>query len=192
MSTTHAAGAPARSGSTERTGELEQGGGRPDDHLGDQHDQQERADSARVEPNASPERVIPRKSAVAAPAAPAGPRRVKLTVSRIDPWSAMKISFLLSVAAGIAGVVLMSVLWLVLSGMGVFSDVNRAISEVLGHSTSTFNLMDYIGFDRVVSLSIVIGVVDIVLLTALATLGAVLYNICASLVGGLQVTLTDD
>jgi len=178
VSTTQAAGAPAQAGATERPGqasESEQGQGL---------EQQ-------------PDRELSQGSVPGQPAArqgpPAvGPRRVKLTVSRIDPWSAMKISFLLSVAAGIAGVVLMAVLWLVLSGMGVFADVNRAVGQVLGSSSTKFDLMDYIGFDRVVSLSIVIGVVDIVLLTAIATLGAVLYNICSSLVGGLQVTLTDD
>jgi hypothetical protein len=123
---------------------------------------------------------------------PAAARRVKLTVSRVDPWSVMKMSFLLSVAVGIAGVVLMAVLWLILSGMGVFSDVNRTVDSILGSSGSKFDLMDYIGFGRVVSLSIVIGVIDVILLTAISTLGAFLYNVCSSLVGGLQLTLTDD
>jgi hypothetical protein len=43
-----------------------------------------------------------------------------------------------------------------------------------------------------VSLSVVLGVVNVLLITAMATLGAFLYNICASLVGGVQMTLTDD
>jgi len=123
----------------------------------------------------------------------AAPRRVKLTVSRVDPWSVMKMSFLLSVAVGIAGVVLMSALWTILSSMGVFSDINRTVDDVLSTSNgSTFDLMDYIGLGRVVSLSIVIGVIDVILMTAISTLGAFLYNVCSSLVGGLQLTLTDD
>ena len=123
----------------------------------------------------------------------AAPRRVKLSVSRVDPWSVMKMSFLLSVAIGIAGVVMVAALWMVLSGMGVFADINRTVEEVLNSSNgSTFDLMDYIGLGRVVSLSIVIGVIDVILMTAIATLGAFLYNVCSSLVGGLQLTLTDD
>ena len=39
----------------------------------------------------------------------------------------MKISFLISVAIGIALVVMVAVLWLVLDGMGVFTSVNRTI-----------------------------------------------------------------
>ena len=123
----------------------------------------------------------------------AAPRRVKLSVSRVDPWSVMKMSFLLSVAVGIASVVMVAALWMVLSGMGVFADINRTVEEVLNSSNgSTFDLMDYIGLGRVVSLSIVIGVIDVILMTAIATLGAFLYNVCSSLVGGLQLTLTDD
>jgi hypothetical protein len=119
-------------------------------------------------------------------------RRVKLTVSRVDPWSAMKMSFLISVALGIAGVVMVAVLWMILSGMGVFSEVNRLVGTVFTDSENPFNIMDFLGFGRVVSLSIVIGVVDVILLTALSTLGAFLYNICSALVGGIQLTLTDD
>ena len=119
-------------------------------------------------------------------------RRVKLAIARVDPWSVMKMSFLLAVAAGIAGVVLTAVLWLILSGMGVFSDIDRVVGEIQPSTTTAFTLMNYIGFGRVVSLSIVLGVIDIILMTALATLAAFLYNICSALVGGIQLTLTDD
>ena len=124
---------------------------------------------------------------------PSAPRRVKLSVSRVDPWSVMKLSFLLSVAIGIAGVVLITVLWMILSSMGVFADMNRTVEGVLNTTNSAkFDLMDYIGLGRVVSLSIVIAVIDVILMTAPATLGAFLYTVCSSLVGGLQITLTDD
>jgi Transmembrane domain of unknown function (DUF3566). len=105
----------------------------------------------------------------------------------------MKMSFLLSVAVGIAWVVMVAMLWMILSSMGVFSDINRTVEEVLtSNNGSKFDLMDYIGLGRVVSLSIVIGVIDVILMTAISTLGAFLYNVCSSLVGGLQLTLTDD
>lgn len=112
-------------------------------------------------------------------------------MSRVDAWSVFKIAFLLSVAAAIAGVVMVAVGWSVLSGMGVFSSVQDMLTT-LESEGSTFELMDYIGFGRVVSFSVVIGVIDIVLMTAIATLSAFLYNICASLVGGVQMTLSDE
>lgn len=120
-----------------------------------------------------------------------GPRRVRLTVARVDPWSVMKLSFLLAVAVGIAFVVMVGVLWTTLDSMGIFASVNTTIGDILGDA-GQFNLLDYIGFTRVLSLATVIAVVDVFLMTALATLGAFLYNVCSSLVGGLHVTLTDD
>lgn len=128
----------------------------------------------------------------AAPAARASGRRVRLTVSRVDPWSAMKMSFLLSVALGIAGVVMVAVLWTILAGMGVFESVNGLVGQIIQDGENTFDIMDFLGFGRVVSLAIVVGVIDVILMTALATLAAFLYNVSSSLVGGLQLTLTDD
>src|SRR5690606_25636356 len=110
-----------------------------------------------------------------------------------DPWSAMKISFLLSVAIGIAMVVMVFVLWSVLKGMGLFDKINEIASQVFSaDGSAAFDIMDYIGLPRVMSLSIVVGVIDVILITAIATLGAFLYNVSSALVGGLQLTLTDD
>ncbi|MFQ6170977.1 DUF3566 domain-containing protein [Oryzobacter sp. R7] len=119
-------------------------------------------------------------------------RRVRLTVSRVDPWSAMKISFLLSVALGIAMVVMVFVLWTILAGMGVFDQINGVVGQVVQDGGQRFDIMDFIGLGRVLSLSIVIAVIDVVLITAIATLGAFLYNVSSALVGGVQLTLTDD
>lgn len=123
-----------------------------------------------------------------------GPRRVRLTAQRIDPWSVLKISFLVSVALGIAGVVMVALLWTVLSGMNVFSTISDFFVQVTSGEAGgpSFDLMDYLGFGRVVSLAAVLGVLNVFLLTALATLTAFLYNICAALVGGAQVTLSDE
>ncbi|MBK6441242.1 MAG: DUF3566 domain-containing protein [Actinomycetales bacterium] len=119
-------------------------------------------------------------------------RRVRLAVARVDPWSAMKMSFLLSFAAGVGLVVATMVLWMILSGMNVFSDIDSLVRSIQPNSADPFSIMDWIGFPRVTSLAMVIAVIDVILLTALGTLGAYLYNICASLVGGVQLTLTDD
>lgn len=139
----------------------------------------------------TPPSPVPASVAVT-PVAIRGGRRVRLTASRIDPWSAMKVSFLVSVGIGIALVIMVTVLWMILSGMGVFDQVNTMINKIIGDTATKFDLLDFVGFGRVVSLSVVLAVVNVLLMTALATLAAFLYNICASLVGGIQLTLTDD
>ncbi|GAA4408878.1 hypothetical protein GCM10023168_26820 [Fodinibacter luteus] len=146
-------------------------------------------------PPAAATPAAPTAAAAEAPrpaARPASARRVRLTVSRIDPWSMMKISFLLSVALGIAGVVMVFVLWTILAGMGVFDQINGIVGQVVQDGQQRFDIMDFVGLGRVLSLSIVIAVIDVILVTAIATLAAFLYNVSSALVGGVQLTLTDD
>jgi len=120
-----------------------------------------------------------------------GPRRVRLAVSRVDPWSVMKLSFLLSIALGIGLVVATATVWSVLNQMEVFAEIESIVSEA--EAMNQFGpLLEYLQFSRVLSVAVVIAVVDIVLLTALATLGAFVYNLIAAMVGGLHLTLTDD
>ena len=128
---------------------------------------------------------------VPAAAASSGPRRVRLTLSRVDPWSVMKLAFLLAVAVGIMTVVATAVFWFVVDGLGVFATIQEFITEAVGQQTD-IDLAQIVAFDRVVSLATLVAVVNVVLLTAIATIMALLYNITAALVGGVHVTLTDD
>ena len=120
-----------------------------------------------------------------------GPRRVRLSVSRLDPWSVMKLSFLLSIAVGIMIVVASVVFWMVLDGLHVFTEVNDMIVDILGEETKV-SILQFVELKRVVSLSTMIAIVDVVLLTALSTIAAFIYNVVAALVGGVHVTLTDE
>ncbi|WP_019135625.1 DUF3566 domain-containing protein [Cellulomonas massiliensis] len=120
-----------------------------------------------------------------------GPRRVRLAISRVDPWSVMKLSFLLSVAIGLMIVIATAVVWYTLDGMHVFSKANDLITQVTG-TESTVDILQYVEFRRVVSGATLVSVVNVFLMTALATIGAFLYNIVAALVGGVHVTMTDE
>ncbi len=125
------------------------------------------------------------------PAVGGGPRRVRLAISRIDPWSVMKLAFLLAFAAGIMLVVAVSVLWLTLDGLHVFTSVNNLVRQIVGPE-SPIDVLEYVAFNKVLSISTLVAVLDVFLLTALATIGAFLYNVVAALVGGVHVTMTDE
>lgn len=135
--------------------------------------------------------VAPAAEAAEQPVVVAGPRKVRMSLTKVDPWSVMKLSFLLSVAAGIMLVVASAAIWHALNAAAVFTQINDTIAVLAGRD-DFFDLLEYVAFDRVISLATMIGVADIVILTALATLGAFLYNIVAALVGGVYVTLTDE
>ena len=117
------------------------------------------------------------------------PRSVELTIAKIDPWSILKTSFLLSIALGIATVVGVIVVWFVLDGMNVFGTVVDFLIE-LG-AERFLSLLEFVRLPRVISYATIIGVGNIVILTAISTLIALLYNLIATLVGGIKVSLMD-
>ena len=126
------------------------------------------------------------------PAPKAKVRRARLLVSKVDPWSVLKMAFLLSVALGIVTVVAAIVLWTVLDLTGIFNQVDSLLGTLAGSEGSGFELKKIASLGQVASFATIIAVVNVVLLTALSMLSAVLYNISATLVGGVGVTLTDD
>ncbi|MCW7941849.1 membrane protein [Streptomyces hygroscopicus] len=120
-------------------------------------------------------------------------RKARLRVAKADPWSVMKVSFLLSIALGICTIVASAVLWMVMDAMGVFSTVGSTILEATGSNESNgFDLQAFLSLPHVLIFATIIAVIDVVLATALATLGAFIYNISAASVGGIELTLAED
>ncbi|WP_423447093.1 DUF3566 domain-containing protein [Kocuria sp. KSNUG] len=125
------------------------------------------------------------------PAPRAKVRRARLVVSKVDTWSVLKLAFLLSVALGIITVVASLVMWLVLDLTGLFQGINELLS-MLGGSAEGADIKEFLSLGNTALFSTLISVVNVILLSALSVLGALLYNIAASLIGGIGVTLTDD
>ncbi|MEU2895248.1 DUF3566 domain-containing protein [Streptomyces sp. NPDC006967] len=120
-------------------------------------------------------------------------RKARLRVAKADPWSVMKVSFLLSIALGICTIVASAVLWMVMDAMGVFSSVGGTIAEATGSNESNgFDLQSFLSLPNVLMFTTIIAVIDVVLATALATLGAFIYNLSAGFVGGVELTLAED
>jgi hypothetical protein len=122
-----------------------------------------------------------------------GPRRARLRLTRIDPWSVMKTAFLLSIAFGLVTVVSVFMVWSVLGAAGVWDSINETVQNILGgDGAGNFDVQNYVGVSRVMGFTLLVAVIDVVLITAIATLGAFLYNMAAALLGGIEVTLTED
>lgn len=132
------------------------------------------------------------------PAAPAStrvpparvPRRTSLQLQRLEPWSVLKLSLVLSIAGFLAWMVAVGVLYGVLAGMGVWDQLNGTYSDLTSVSNPQ-GATELISGGRVFGVALVVGLVNIVLMTALATVGSLIYNIATDLVGGIEVTLSE-
>jgi hypothetical protein len=119
-------------------------------------------------------------------------RQAHLTIARIDPWSVMKFSFVVSLVAFIVLFIVVAVLWSSLSALGVFDSFQRVVSNVTSSQSSAgVNAAKWFSASRVLGWTALLGSLNIVLITAMSTIGAVVYNLTSRLVGGVEVTLRE-
>jgi len=120
----------------------------------------------------------------------AGPVRASMQIRRIDPWSALKVSLVLSVALFFVWMIAVAFLYLVLGGMGVWSKLNSNVGDLLTSASGQAG-GELVSSGTIFGGAALIGLVNIVLLTAMATVGVFIYNLTTDLVGGIEVTLAD-
>ncbi|MDD4865829.1 MAG: DUF3566 domain-containing protein [Mycobacterium sp.] len=118
-----------------------------------------------------------------------GPVRANMQIRRIDPWSVLKVSLLLSVALFFVWMVAVAFLYLVLGGMGVWAKLNSNVGDLLNNNGGSS--AELVSSGTIFGGAVLIGLVDIVLLTAMATVAAFVYNLTTDLIGGIEVTLAD-
>lgn len=142
------------------------------------------AREAPARPAPRPTRYDPRPPAAARPATR---RRARLAVTRVDPWSVFVLSLLVSIFLGIVLIVAVVVLYSLLSSLGVLDSINTFAQDLQIVNAG----QAVVSRAQVLGVAIVLAAVDVVLLTVLATLAAFLYNVCASLTGGIEVALSE-
>jgi hypothetical protein len=119
-------------------------------------------------------------------------RQAHLTVARVEPWSVMKFSFVVSLVAFVILFVAVSVLFGTLSALGVFTSLQHVVQSVTSSQDSTgVNASKWFTASRVLGYTALLGSINIVLITAISTIGAVIYNLTSRLIGGVEVTLRE-
>ncbi|OZG56676.1 hypothetical protein BTIS_1780 [Bifidobacterium tissieri] len=118
-------------------------------------------------------------------------RRMKLSLTKVDPWSVTKVSFLLSIAGALIQVIAVALIWLLLNSIGLFDNITQIVSTT-GLDSGGLDIASFFGIGKVLSAVTIFSIFEIVLVTVLATIGAFLYNVVSSLVGGVHLTLGDD
>ena len=107
-------------------------------------------------------------------AATVAPRHARLFVTRVDPWSVAKVSFMLSLALAVMIVIAIAAMWWVLTYTGVFDS------------------LALLSFSRVMGVTLLVSALEIVLMSIMGGLLAMLYNITVGITGGAEVVLSDD
>jgi Transmembrane domain of unknown function (DUF3566) len=126
------------------------------------------------------------------PAAQVAGRRAELVVARLEPWSVMKFSFLMSLVAWVVLFVAVAFLYFTLSSLGVFTSIEHTLSSVTSSNNSSgMNLKHWFSASRILGYTMLLGAVNIILITALCTVGSMIYNLVTHLGGGIEVTLRE-
>lgn len=138
-------------------------------------------------PTATPPRGTAAPTALRRPGR--GPRRASLQIKRVDPWSVLKLALVLAFAMFLVWMVAVGVLYIVLGGMNVWTKLNGTYNDLVQGGDNSGG--DLISAGRVFGIAAVIGLVNVILFTAMATVSAFIYNVSADLAGGVEVTLSE-
>ncbi len=118
-------------------------------------------------------------------------RKLRRKLTYVEPWSVTKMAFVVSVALMIVLVVASVVFWFVLQVTGVWDALNDSVINVLSDGSSRFDINDYVGLERITGLVLIVSAFNVIFSTALATIGAHLYNLAAAMMGGVEVTFEE-
>jgi hypothetical protein len=115
-----------------------------------------------------------------------GPRRARLQLRHINPWTVLKFSAVLAIALFFVWLIMIGVLFGILDGAGIIGKINDAVTTINGPGSKP-----PITATIVFGGAAIVGVVNMVLFIALSTIGSIVYNLCADLVGGIEITLSE-
>ena len=119
-------------------------------------------------------------------------RRARLRIEEINPWSAVRTAFLLGVSLAATITVTFTVLYLFLTALGLFDAIDRVLGDVTGTGAVDAGISATLSLPKVLTLSLLIGIFETVVLTALAAVFAFIYNATVPVSGGLEVTLAEE
>ena len=112
-------------------------------------------------------------------------RRVTRVVRDIDPWSVFKIGLIFHFVIYLIALVALVLLWSVASATGTIDNIQQFMKS-FGWESFQFN-----GGQLFVNVMI-LGLLAVVLGTALWVLAATIFNLITDLVGGIRVTVLEE
>jgi hypothetical protein len=107
--------------------------------------------------------------------------RHAVTVSRVDPWTVLKLSLILYFCFLLVVMLGLAVFWIALSQLGVISNLTSFLDKL--------QLTMVINGGNIARALFLVGVLNVILWSAINVFLAYLYNLIADVIGGLRVEL---
>jgi hypothetical protein len=123
---------------------------------------------------------------------PAGPRgrparrvvRRRVTIRKVDPWSVLKLSLVFYFCALLVVMMGLVLFWAVINRVGL-------VDQVLGF-LEDLQLVVTIDGGMIARAVFLVGLLNVILWSAINVFLAFLYNLVADLIGGLRMTLAEE
>jgi uncharacterized protein involved in cysteine biosynthesis len=115
--------------------------------------------------------------------------RVRRIIRKIDPWTVLKVTFVLNFIVALTIVLGFSILWVLLVNAGVpqgLEDIARRLALLDADASLVGNV------EPLFSSVVFLATVYLLTQTALATIGAFFYNLVSDLVGGIEVVVLEE
>ena len=115
--------------------------------------------------------------------------RVRRIIRKIDPWTVLKVTFVLNFIVALTIVLGFSILWVLLVNAGVpqgLEDIARRLALLDQDASLVGNI------EPLFSSVVFLATVYLLTQTALATIGAFFYNLVSDLVGGIEVVVLEE
>lgn len=121
---------------------------------------------------------------------PVATKQVRLKLVYVDFWSTVKLSALVALSLGIVLVVATILVYLVLQSTQIFTTLDGLFADILGDEG--FSITDQFSLATVALFAIVVGLLNVVVGTALGAITSILYNLSVRITGGLLVGFTNN
>jgi hypothetical protein len=117
-------------------------------------------------------------------------KRATMRLVYIDFWSALKMSFLISLVLAVVIVVLTLLLWSVLDKLGLVASMSSFLESIAGAQGAA--LVSGLTFANVMTFTLVVSLLEVIVVSALGAVFAALFNLATNVVGGWKVTFGSD
>ena len=117
-------------------------------------------------------------------------KRATMRLVYIDFWSALKMSFLISIVLAAVTVVLTLLGWSVLDKVGLVGSMSTFLESIAGAQGAA--LVAGLTFGNVMTFTLVVCLLEVIVVSSLGAIFAALFNLATTVVGGWKVTFGSD